>query len=489
VLSGAVRPVGPGLDAVPPGPELAALLDALPLGTAADGTLVDAVAGWERVKCWVEARQAAALSEFAHRRPDHGGARDAEVSEFAADEIALALHVARGTAERRIHFAVTLTGLGLTWAALRAGRIGLGVAHRIVDALADRPGVAGVELRAAEAAILADADGRTPGQVGARIAHTLLVADPAAAARHTRAVADRAVGLWPERDGMARLWALLPADDAVLVMENLRGQAAMARVPGDGRSTAQRLADALVDLHTAHWHKPRPCPCPGCPAAPGTAAAPASGAVPGAGTGRARRVCTAVGGRGPCTCGARDHRHDPESAADRGRDGRSGRGRGGPLIRVVVAAGTLLGLDERPGELAGYGPIPAEVARRLAADPDGTWQRILTDPASGALLDVGRTAYRPPAALAEHVRARDRTCRFPGCRMPAERCDLDHVRRYPDGPTSRCNLCTECRHHHRLKHDDDWHLVTDPHHPDVMVWTSPAGKTYTTEPRPPLEPT
>jgi hypothetical protein len=157
-------------------------------------------------------------------------------------------------------------------------------------------------------------------------------------------------------------------------------------------------------------------------------------------------------------------------------------------VRVVVAATTLLGLDGQPGELAGYGPIPAEVARRLAADPTGTWQRILTDPVSGALLDVGRTRYTPPAALADHIRARDRTCRFPGCRMPAERCDLDHLRRYPDGPTSHCNLCTECRHHHRLKHQAGWQVHNDPADPATITWTSPTGHTHTTHARPPLVP-
>ena len=64
-------------------------------------------------------------------------------------------------------------------------------------------------------------------------------------------------------------------------------------------------------------------------------------------------------------------------------------------VHVTVPAGTLLGLCDEPGELAGYGPIPASMARRLAGD--GTWRRVLTDPASGAILDVGRRAtQRPP---------------------------------------------------------------------------------------------
>ncbi|MGH8836580.1 MAG: hypothetical protein ACRDWG_16525, partial [Actinomycetes bacterium] len=61
-------------------------------------------------------------------------------------------------------------------------------------------------------------------------------------------------------------------------------------------------------------------------------------------------------------------------------------------IQVTVPATTLLGLTDIPGELAGYGPITAEVARRIVAH--GTWRRLLTDPASGQLLV---TAGRPTA--------------------------------------------------------------------------------------------
>src|SRR5262249_208428 len=67
----------------------------------------------------------------------------------------------------------------------------------------------------------------------------------------------------------------------------------------------------------------------------------------------------------------------------------------GVQVQVTVALTTLMGLDEQPGELAGYGPIPAPLARELAGD--GTWRRLVTDPLSGQLLDYGRTTYRPPA--------------------------------------------------------------------------------------------
>ena len=67
-----------------------------------------------------------------------------------------------------------------------------------------------------------------------------------------------------------------------------------------------------------------------------------------------------------------------------------------PAIQVTVSADTLLGLDDEPAHLTGYGPITAETARRLAADSSGTWRRLLIDPDTGALLDISEHRYRPP---------------------------------------------------------------------------------------------
>lgn len=149
-------------------------------------------------------------------------------------------------------------------------------------------------------------------------------------------------------------------------------------------------------------------------------------------------------------------------------------------VQVTVAASTLRGVDQRPGELAGYGPIPAPVALELATTGDVTWRRILTHHVTGALLDYGRTTYRPPAALADHVRARDVTCRFPGCRHPARTCDLDHSVPFPVGPTAVSNLGSLCRHHHRLKHETRWTVVQ--RDGGAFSWTSPTGRRYLTAP-------
>ena len=90
--------------------------------------------------------------------------------------------------------------------------------------------------------------------------------------------------------------------------------------------------------------------------------------------------------------------------------------------------------------------------------------------------------YRPSAKLAAFVRARDLTCRFPGCRVPAHRCDIDHVVPYPIGPTHPSNLVCLCRKHHLLKTFwiGDWSLTLAAD--GSATWTSPTGKTYVTHP-------
>jgi hypothetical protein len=151
-----------------------------------------------------------------------------------------------------------------------------------------------------------------------------------------------------------------------------------------------------------------------------------------------------------------------------------------PAIQVTVAASTLLNCDQQPAELAGYGPITAQAARRIAADESGTWRRLLTDPATGALLDYGRTTYRPPRELAEFVIARDTTCVFPNCRRPARRCDLDGIPYDAGGGTEPLNLHPLCRRHHRAKHEAGWRVQRQPN--GAYHWTAPTGHRYIVRP-------
>lgn len=157
-------------------------------------------------------------------------------------------------------------------------------------------------------------------------------------------------------------------------------------------------------------------------------------------------------------------------------------------MKVTIRYTALLGADDVPGALAGYGPIPAAVARDLAAA--GTWRRILTDLASGRPIDYGTTRYRPPEHLAGLVITRDPTCQFPGCRVAAHRCDMEHgIPHDPvngTGPTNERNLGTKCRRHHQVKQTPGWSVTQ---HPDgCTTWVTPSGHLYNSEPPPLTDP-
>jgi hypothetical protein len=138
-------------------------------------------------------------------------------------------------------------------------------------------------------------------------------------------------------------------------------------------------------------------------------------------------------------------------------------------VQVTMDVATALCLADNPAELAGYGPIPPELARLIAAD--ALWRRLLIDPVTGHLLDYGRTTYRPPKALVDYLHARDRTCRFPNCSQPAARCDLDHEHPWEcEGSTCAANMGALCRRHHRAKTHGDWRLKTEPN--GSATWTN-----------------
>ena len=124
--------------------------------------------------------------------------------------------------------------------------------------------------------------------------------------------------------------------------------------------------------------------------------------------------------------------------------------------------------------------VPAVTAWALAAG--GTWRRLVTDPASGTVLDVGRTRYRPPVGLADLVRARDKTCVFPTCQTPASRCDIDHLTAWSQGgTTSLDNLVVLCQAHHRLKHTPGWALTRD-RDSGGLSWHTPDKTVYRRHP-------
>jgi Domain of unknown function (DUF222)/HNH endonuclease len=151
-----------------------------------------------------------------------------------------------------------------------------------------------------------------------------------------------------------------------------------------------------------------------------------------------------------------------------------------PQVLVTVPVLTLLRLDEQPASLEGYGPIPADVARQLAAEAP-SFVRLLTHPETGTTLSVGRDRYTIPADMRLFLRARDETCRGVGCGRRAGTSDVDHGHEWAEGgATAVDNLAHLCRGDHTRKTRLRWRVKHLPG--GTLEWTTPFGKTYRTEP-------
>lgn len=500
--------------------------------TASDEYLIDAVVAWERIASWATARQARVLAEFNRRRPaDTPEAamcdRPALGSRWAPDEVGLALTLSRGSAIIRLdHGARLAAELSPTLELLEQGRLDAGRARAICLATT---GLSTEVATAVQAKVLPKAPRQTLAQLRAALARAVLAADPRGPKeRHQAARDQRRVRLEDEGDGMASLWALLAAPDAISAYTWLTR---LARSMGkdDPRGMDARRADLVADLLTGRlelhdYPDPAPDPAAPDPAAPDPAAPDPAASDPAApesvgprsgdlrtapaahrtdpGVGRADAEDApdapdaehgesgarhAAGAHGEPTAASCPDDADDSGPSDSG-PGRPRRAEpavprppaaGKPLVHVIVPYTTLTGVDDQPCELSGYGPIPADLAREIAAD--GVWKRLVTDPVSGAVLDHGRTTYRPPAALADFVRARDGRCRSPICRERALNCEIDHMIAWADGGhTSEQNLMDGCPHHHHLKHQAGWRVFMNDDR--TITWETPTGHRYVSDP-------
>jgi hypothetical protein len=98
----------------------------------------------------------------------------------------------------------------------------------------------------------------------------------------------------------------------------------------------------------------------------------------------------------------------------------------------------------RPAAMMGGQFLPGAITRRAARR--ATLQTIIHPGQAPP-----ERHYRPSQKLADFVRCRDLTCRFPGCTEPATNCDVDHTIPWPYGPTQAANLKCLCRKHYLLK--------------------------------------
>ena len=428
---------------------LVPVLDELrPSVLGADGR-IDALVAVERHIAMLQARSMELLAAI--------DAGDDTMDGWARDAVAAALRVPPASMKTRMSDARDLAErLPATLAVLRSGEISQRHAAVLVDATRSLP----VEkVATVEAAVLGRAPELTATQFRAAVKRAVLrVTDPAdEEAAHRDAVAERRVIFTPAENGMTELWAYLSADSAAIIKTTLDAMAhtTIHQAGGDERSADQRRADALVDLARTALIDPTPAdPARGTQARPG-------------------RACTDPAGAGPTGTG----RADTKSTRVRLARGHGQR----PAVQVTIAASTLMGLDDQPCELDGYGAITAAMARRIAADPTATWRRLLTDD-HGHVLHASTRAYRPTAAIIATVIARDQHCQFPGCRRPARYDDLDHVAAWREGDeTTEANTTSLCRRHHRLKHSGRWRIDRDDT-TGVTTWTNRKGRTYLSRP-------
>jgi hypothetical protein len=240
-------------------------------------------------------------------------------------------------------------------------------------------------------------------------------------------------------DGMAELTATLPAPAAAACREAVDGYARMAKADGDEKPIGQLRAEMLADLILRPWDASRE---------PVTAHLRVIAPLPGAG----------------------------EDAAS--------------VDGAPITAGQLRELLEQLDALCPGGlqaPVGGSLGIDLVDPETGELRATVTRPELERLVRAGAVLDRPPAVdryaptpgQQRFIKARDRTCRHPGCRRPARWTDADpHAE---GGETDCANLCSLCRRHHRLKtHAPGWQFRMDDD--GTLHVTTPSGVTRTTRP-------
>ena len=413
------------------------------------GSRIDYLSALERQSAWLQAVMQRAIVAVAGSDPSTPEKPWDGIDDAEREDVAAALRLSGSTAQMRIDVARTLVNhLPNTCSALAMGEISASHATVIAKetAAAIRDGISEFAIYQIEERALSHAEFHTPGQVANKVRTTIAQLAPAEFEEVVdRARETRRVSCYNEADGMATVVAILPAQDAQTVMKSI--EAYILKM-----NEIDEKSRAVADHKRANSSS-----------ASNSSSATNTWSLLSADNKRADAL-TAILSQALA------------SNVDEVRPHRR------PVtVNVTIDLPTLLGLAENPGQLSGYGAIPASIARELASD--ATWKRFITDPQTGNLLDYGREKYEPPQALVDFLLARDRTCRFPGCRQPASRADIDHAQSWESGgETKPENLGLLCRRHHRLKTHGRWALVSNSD--GSCEWTSPVGKSYFVPARP-----
>jgi hypothetical protein len=344
-----------------------------------------------------------------------------DTQEAITAEIAAALTITQGLATSYLEYSRAMRlRLPRVGEVLAAGDIDYRTFQTIVyrtDLITDSDVLAAVD--ASLAAKVARWRGVTQGRIGGYVDQMVARADHDAVRRRRERRGDRELSIWGDADGLTEIFGRLLTTDAHAVDARLDALAASV-CADDPRTRNQRRADAMGALAMGADRLSCRCGQAQCPAATSPVPSPV-------------------------------------------------------VILVIADEATLDGSASTPGSMIGSDALlPAELIADLAKSAK---LRPLIHPADAP----PERGYTPSGALADFVRCRDLTCRFPGCDKPAVGCDLDHSIPHRDGgPTHASNLKSLCRLHHLIKTFWGWH---DKQLPDgTIIWTSPSGQMYVTTP-------
>lgn len=395
-----------------------------PSPTPESSALVERICASARAENQAAGQRLAAISELDVLRLRQVGERETwctDTQEAITAEVAAALNITQGLAASYLDYARTMRlRLPRVGALLQAGDID----YRTFQTIAYRTElIIDPEVMAAVDAQLAVKVPRWPGmtqsRLGAAVDRVVARADRDAVRRRREKHPGREFSIWDTGDGLSEVFGRLVSTDAHAV--DARLDALAATVCGeDPRTRKQRRADAMGALAAGADRLACRCGQPNCPA----------GATP------------------------------PPAPV---------------VVHVIAEQASLDGTADTPGSMIGADAlIPAELLAELAASAKLV---PLIHPVDAA----PEPGYVPSKALADFVRCRDLTCRFPGCDRPAVACDIDHTIPFGEGGrTHASNLKCLSRLHHLIKTFWGWH---DQQLPDAtVIWTSPSGQTYITTP-------
>ena len=371
-------------------------------------------AAWAAVASWIDHQATVAVAAAAGATVqvvdwDRDDPRMGTVVDPAVDELAPALRVSPRGARTRVQSARALIARPALSTAVEQGLVTGFMARAVTcdlheltrDAPARADLVVDILIEKLRARHVTGARAWTITEV--RQCLTRIAASLHVDLRATRQRAKTGRRVTMTRDGrVGTIIADLPDDVAVRIMDRLHDLAHHLTDPDDDRTADHKRADVFTDLLLGEA---------------ASRATSVSGPKSGSGSGcDSGPSCDS--GSGPAAGNAEASNTPPNSAPNPASGSRPPRvtpGRG--EAAVVIDAATLLALADHAGEIPGCGPIPAEIARELAADRK--WRWWITEPTTAHVTATSARTYTPSAALARLIRAREPYCRMPGVRREA----------------------------------------------------------------------